>query len=68
MFAGSGGDGVRAAAFNSPIGTAEFNDLDHETYLRFVLERLADYPVNRIAEWLPWNVASQLVLPERLGA
>jgi transposase IS66-like protein len=27
------------------------------TYLRDVLGRVADYPINRIAELLPWNVA-----------
>jgi hypothetical protein len=31
-----------------------------ELYLRHVQGRIADYPVNRIHELLPWNLASEL--------
>jgi transposase len=60
LFAGSDDGGERAAAIYSLLGTAKLNDLDPEGYLRYVLERIADHPINRIAELLPWNVLAQL--------
>lgn len=57
LFAGSDAGGERAAAIYSLIGTAQLNGLDPEAYLRHVLERIADHPVNRIDELLPWVVA-----------
>jgi hypothetical protein len=60
LFAGSDDGGERAAVIFSLLGTAKLNDLDPEGYLRYVLERIADHPINRIAELLPWNVLAQL--------
>ena len=57
LFAGSDAGGERAAAIYSLIGTAKLNGIDPEAYLRHVLTRIADHPVNRIAELLPWNLA-----------
>lgn len=58
LFAGSDSGGERAAAIYSLIGTAKLNGIDPEAYLRDVLTRIADHPVNRIQELLPWNVSS----------
>jgi transposase len=52
--------GERAATIYSLLGSAKLNDLDPELYLRYVLERIADHPVNRIQQLLPWNLASEL--------
>ena len=46
----------RAAAMYSLIGCCKLNGVDPEAYLRHVFERIADHPINRINEILPWNV------------
>jgi transposase len=60
LFAGSDGGGESAAAIYSLLGTAKLNGIDPESYLRNVLSRIADHPINRIEELLPWNVATNL--------
>ena len=56
LFAGSDAGGERSAAIYSLIGTAKLNGLDPEAYLREVLSRIADHPINRIEELLPWKI------------
>jgi transposase len=57
LFAGSDAGGERAAAIYSLTETAKLNGLDPEDYLRQVLGRIADHPVKRVHELLPWNLA-----------
>ena len=63
LFAGADSGGERAAAMYTLIGTATLNGLNPEAYLRHVLARIADHPINRIAELLPWVVAAELQPP-----
>ena len=56
MFMGSDAGGERAAAIYSLVETAKLNGLDPEAYLRDVLGCIADHPINRIDELLPWNI------------
>lgn len=57
LFAGSDRGGESAAAIYSLIGTAKLNGIDPESYLRNVLSLVAEHPINRIDQLLPWNLA-----------
>jgi len=61
LFAGSDSGGERAAAIYSLIGTAKLNGRDPEAYLREVLTRIADHPISRIEELLPWKIVASVV-------
>jgi hypothetical protein len=55
LFAGSDAGGARAAALNTLIETARLNGLDPAAYLRDILTVIADQPINRVGDLLPWN-------------
>jgi len=66
LFAGSDAGGERAAAAYTLIETAKLNSPDPQAYLREVIDRIADHPINRVAELLPWNIG--LASPIRAAA
>ena len=58
LFAGSDTGGDTAAAIFSLIETAKLNAIDPEAYLCSVISQIADHPVKKIAQLLPWNWAA----------
>jgi transposase len=72
MFFGSDSGGDRAAILYSLIETCKLNGIDPQRYLHYVLEHIADHPINRVHELLPWNVETQLnqpaAVPEAMAA
>jgi transposase len=55
LFCGSDRGGERAAVMYSLIVSAKMNDLDPQAWLADVLARIAEHPVQRLDELLPWN-------------
>ena len=55
LFAGSDDGGRRAATMYTLIETARLNGVDPEAWLVDVIGRIADHPINRVDELLPWN-------------
>ena len=68
LFMGADTSGERAAAIYSLIGSAKLIGLNPETYLTHVLTHIAQHPLRRVAELLPWNLAAQLQPDQRLAA
>jgi transposase len=65
---GSDAGGHSAAVIYTLIGSAKLCGMDPQAYLRHVLDRIADHPINRIDELLPWAVAGELTCRRRQPA
>jgi len=50
----------RNCGAESDVQNDKLNGVDPAAYLRHVLERIADHPINRIDEPLSWNVAQSI--------
>lgn len=59
LFMGSNDGGDRAASLYSLLETAKLNGLDPQGYLREVLSRIGEHPINRVDELLPWNITRE---------
>ncbi|PWW01981.1 transposase [Hoeflea marina] len=57
LFAGSDRGADRAAFMATLIMSAKLNDIDPQAWLADVLARIADTPVSRLEQLLPWNWA-----------
>ncbi len=68
LFCGSDRGGRRAAVMYTLIGTAKLNDIDPQTWLADVLDRIAALPVSRLSELLPWNWHPPAAAPDRRAA
>lgn len=66
LFFGSDSGGERAAIIYSLVESCKLNHIDPQRYLQYVLERIADHPINKIDQLLPWNVAAKLNQPEQV--
>ncbi len=54
-FCGSDAGGHRAAIMFTLIETAKLSDVDPKAWLADVLARIADHPMQRLDELLPWT-------------
>jgi hypothetical protein len=55
LFAGSDAGGRRAAILYTLVETAKMNNVDPEAWLADVIARIADHPINRLDDLLPWK-------------
>lgn len=55
LFAGSEGGGKAAAVALTLIETAKLNKVDPQAWLTDVLGRIAEHPVRRVGELVPWR-------------
>ena len=55
LFAGSEAGGERAAVIYSLVETAKLNGVEPHAWLKHVIQNIADHPMKKIDDLLPWN-------------
>jgi transposase len=55
LFAGSDAGGRRAAILYTLVETPKMNDVDPEGWLADVIARIANHPILRLDDLLPWK-------------
>ena len=65
LFMGSKAGGKSVAIAYMLIETAKMNEVNPEAWLAWVLERIQDYPVNRMHDLLPWAYQDMIDTAER---
>lgn len=68
LFAGSDRGGQRAAFLYSLIVTAKLNDVDPQAWLADVLARIAEHPVQKLDELMPWNWRNSNAVHDAMAA
>lgn len=68
LFAGSDRGADRAAFMATLINTAKLNDIDPQAWLADVLARIADTPITKLEQLLPWSWTAQLVNEKAFAA
>jgi transposase len=61
LFCGSDRGGQRAAVFYTLIQSARLSDIDPQAWLADALTRIAECPVSRLSELLPWKWQARLI-------
>jgi hypothetical protein len=67
LFAGSEGGGKAAAIALTLIETAKLNKVDPQAWLTDVLGRIAEHPMKRVGELLPWSSDTNRIFVARKG-
>ena len=58
LFVGFEGGGKAAAIAYTPIKTAKLNGIDPQTWLTWVLTKIADHKITRLNKLMPWHYAA----------
>ncbi|EBT7801709.1 IS66 family transposase, partial [Salmonella enterica] len=56
LFVGSASGGENAAIMYTLIVTCRLNGIDPESYLRYVIREISEWPSNRLRDLLPWSL------------